>query len=390
MRFPLTLFQFLSILSLFCSYSASAQCLDNQKSSLLTLFGSSPIPSWTPKTDCCVWKGVTCDVSGHVTGLDLTNHGIRAPINSTSLTTLSSLRNLKLSSNLFNSPIPVSISGLSKLTHFNLSNSGFIGHVPVEMSRIKGLESLDLSFSNSLSSLRFKSHDFGHVIGNLSGLRELFLNEVDISSPAPESLGILSNLTSLHLSGCNLTGQFPGKIFQLQNLESTDLSANSLLSGTLPEFPSDSKLQTLSLSSTNFMGELPNSFGNLRYLRRLEVTACNFSGRIPSSLGRISQLSHFAISQNNFSGRFPPIKLPLALFHFLSIFSLLCSNSASAQCLHDQKSSLLTLFGSAPTPFWTSGTDCCLWKGITCDRSGHVTGLDLNLFVKSENFQFAQ
>ncbi|XXG39746.1 hypothetical protein AAC387_Pa01g0623 [Persea americana] len=291
-RFPLTLFQFLSILSLFCSYSATAQCLDNQKSSLLTLFGSSPISSWTPKTDCCVWKGVTCDGSGQVTGLDLTNHGIRAPINSTSLTTLSSLRNLNLSSNLFNSPIPVSISGLSKLTHLNLSNSGFIGHVPVEISRIKGLESLDLSFSNSLSSLRFKSHDFGHVIGNLSGLRELFLNEVDISSPAPELLGILSNLTSLHLSGCNLTGQFPGKIFQLQNLETIDLSANSLLSG-----------------------ELPNSFGNLRYLRRLEVTACNFSGRIPSSLGRISQLSHFTISQNNFSGRVPSLENLTQLEH---------------------------------------------------------------------------
>ncbi|RWR78881.1 receptor-like protein 12 [Cinnamomum micranthum f. kanehirae] len=308
MRFPLTLFQFLSILSLFCSNSASAQCLDNQKSSLLTLFGSSPISSWTPNTDCCIWKGVTCDGSGHVTGLDLTNHGIRAPINSTSLTTLSSLRNLNLSSNLFNSYIPVSISGLSKLTHLNLSNSGFEGHVPVEISHIKGLESLDLSFSSSFPSLRFRSHDFGHVIGNLSGLRELILDGVDISSPAPESLGMLANLTSLHLSLCNLKGEFPVKIFRLQNLETIDLSGNSLLSGTLPEFPSDSKLQILSLSSTSFTGELPNSFGNLRYLRRLEVNACNFSGRIPSSLGRISQLSHFDISLNNFSGQVPSLE----------------------------------------------------------------------------------
>ncbi|KAJ8647595.1 hypothetical protein MRB53_000618 [Persea americana] len=259
MRFPLTVFQFLFILSLSSSNSASAQCLDNQKSSLLTLFGSAPTPSWTPRTDCCSWKGVTCDGSGHVTGLDLTNSSIKASINSTSLTTLSSLRNLNLSLNFFDSSIPVSLSRLSKLTHLNLSNSGFKGHVPVKISLIKSMESLDLSSSilNSYSSLRFSSPALEYVVGNLSLLRELYLDNVDISSP------------------------------------------------------------------------------------------------------------------------FPPMKLPLALFHFLSIFSLLCSNSASAQCLDNQKSSLLSLFGSAPTPFWTPSTDCCLWKGITSDRSGHVTGLDL-------------
>ncbi|KAJ8647620.1 hypothetical protein MRB53_000643 [Persea americana] len=200
MKLPL-FFQFLAIFSILVSTNpTSAQCLDDQKSSLLTLFGSAHPPSWTPNTDCCIhWEGITCDGStGHVTGLDLTNCSIRASINSTSLLSLSSLRNLNLSHNsFFDSSIPTSIGALSNLTHLNLSNSGFKGNVPVEISRVKSLESLDLSFSAfvSLSSLRFSSPDFEYVVGNLSGLRELYLDNVDISSPAPEPLAGLANLS---------------------------------------------------------------------------------------------------------------------------------------------------------------------------------------------------
>ncbi|KAJ8647599.1 hypothetical protein MRB53_000622 [Persea americana] len=294
-----------SIFLFFFSYPTSAQCLDDQKSSLLTLFGSAPTPSWTPRTDCCSWKGVTCDGStGHVTGLNLANSSINASINSTSLLSLSSLRNLNLSHNsFFDSSIPTSIGALSNLTHLNLSNSGFTGNVPVEISRIKSLESLDLSssFLRSLSSLRFSSPDFEYVVGNLSGLRELYLDGVDISSPAPEPLVGLANLRSLHLSSCNLTGAFPVEIFQLRNLKALDLSNNPHLTGNLPEFPFGSRLQILSLSSTNFSGGLPSSFGNLRHLQRLELRACNFSGTIPLSLGGISQLLHLDISYNSFS-----------------------------------------------------------------------------------------
>ncbi|XXG39774.1 hypothetical protein AAC387_Pa01g0646 [Persea americana] len=307
MKLPL-FFQFLSIFSILVSTNpTSAQCLDDQKSSLLTLFGSAHPPSWTPNTDCCIhWEGITCDGStGHVTGLDLTNCSIRASINSTSLLSLSSLRNLNLSHNsFFDSSIPTSIGALPNLTHLNLSNSGFKGNVPVEISRVKSLESLDLSSSVfvSPSSLRFSSPDFEYVVGNLSGLRELYLDNVDISSRAPESLAGLANLTSLHLSSCNLSGAFPVEIFQLRNLEALDLSGNPLLTGNLPEFPQESRLQILSLSGTSFSGGLPPSFGNLRHLQRLELRACNFSGTIPLSLGGISQLLHLDISYNSFSG----------------------------------------------------------------------------------------
>ncbi|KAJ8650905.1 hypothetical protein MRB53_003928 [Persea americana] len=110
-------------------------------------------------------------------------------------------------------------------------NVEVIGLVPVELSLIKSLESLDLScVFNIFKPLRFLGPDFGYVVGNLSGLRELYLDGVNISSPMSESLGLLANLTSLHLRSCNLIGEFPMKIFQLQNLETLDLLINPLLS----------------------------------------------------------------------------------------------------------------------------------------------------------------
>ncbi|RWR78907.1 receptor-like protein 12 [Cinnamomum micranthum f. kanehirae] len=304
MKLPL-FFQFLSIFSILVSTNptSAAQCLEDQKSSLLTLFGSAHPPSWTPNTDCCNhWEGITCDGStGHVTGLGLPNHWIVASINFTSLISLSSLRNLDLSNNFFsNSSIPTSISALSNLTHLNLSNSYFTGYVPVEISRIKSLESLDLS--SSFSFFRFRRPDFEYVVGNLSGLRELYLDNVDISSPAPESLAGLANLRSLHLSWCNLSGAFPVEIFQLRDLETLDLSYNPHLTGTIPSsLGGISQLLHLDISYNSFSGEI-QSLENLTQLIRLDLSSNRFSGRIPS-LGSLKNVIEIVLSNNNFSGR---------------------------------------------------------------------------------------
>ncbi|RWR78892.1 LOW QUALITY PROTEIN: receptor-like protein 12 [Cinnamomum micranthum f. kanehirae] len=253
------------------------------------------------------------------------------------------LQRLELQACYLSGTIP---SALSNLTHLNLSNSGFTGYVPVEISRIKSLESLDLSSSvllnNLSSSLRFSSPDFEYVVGNLSGLRELYLDYVDISSPAPESLAGLANLSSLHLSSCNLTGDFP--VFRLRNLETLDLSNNPHLTGSLPEFPSGSRLQILSLSYTDFMGRLPNSFGNLSHLQRLEVQACNFSGMIPVnlnlshiyfnssipiSISALSNLTHLNLSNSGFTGYVPVEISRIKSLESLDLSSQLNINSLS-------------------------------------------------------------
>ncbi|XXG62601.1 hypothetical protein AAC387_Pa05g0927 [Persea americana] len=308
-----------------------AQCLDDQKSFLLTLFDSEHNDlAWTPNTDCCSWEGITCDSStGHVIGLDLTNQAISGSINSTSLVSISSLQSLNLSLNHFNCSIPSGLESLSNLTHLNLSFSGFTGLVPIEISRMKSLVLLDLSnnryyfdplIADSTYSVGhgkpYSGHppdpdpialpnpDFGYLIGNLTGLRELHLDRVKISAPVPEFIVELVNLSSLHLHACNLSGEFPSKIFHLRNLESLDLSSNRILTGALPEFALNStgRLQIMMLSGTQFSGHLPDSFGNLKFLTELDLGGCYFDGSIPSSMASINQLVHLDLGSNNFSG----------------------------------------------------------------------------------------
>ncbi|KAL9315293.1 hypothetical protein ACSQ67_016294 [Phaseolus vulgaris] len=58
----------------------------------------------------------------------------------------------------------------------------------------------------------------------------------------------------------------------------------------------------------------------------------------------------------------------------------------SGQIVEDQQQSLLKLKNSLKFEqekshklvFWNSSIDCCKWTGVTCDKEGHVIGLDLN------------
>ncbi|KAJ4981276.1 hypothetical protein NE237_032113 [Protea cynaroides] len=87
--------------------------------------------SWNKSTDCCGWKGVTCDGdSGQVTSLNLSNEYISRGIDNSrsSLYNLRDLRSLNLFENYFDdSSMPIR-SGLVELvnwTNLNLSN-GFL------------------------------------------------------------------------------------------------------------------------------------------------------------------------------------------------------------------------------------------------------------------------
>ncbi|CAK7323957.1 unnamed protein product [Dovyalis caffra] len=334
------------------SHSISGQhCIDNERTALLQLkrdlstakpessFTQQPssvslLPSWKPHSNCCSWEGVTChDVSGHVISLDLSSHKLSGTFNSTNFLHLPFLEKLNLANNKFQStPFPSRLDLISSLTHLNFSNSGFSGQVPLDISRLTKLVSLDLSTS-LLDSSKLENPGFERLVKDLSSLRELHLDGVNISAggdewcialtlatpnlqvlslsychlsgPICESLNQLSLLSKLDLSGNNLSSMFPKSIMLLPNLKTLALWANTPLSGTLPEFPIGCKLEVLSLSFTSFSGEIPCSIGNLQSLTKLGVRNCSFSGLIPSSLASLTQLVDLDLSNNRFQGWIP-------------------------------------------------------------------------------------
>ncbi|KAI8557087.1 hypothetical protein RHMOL_Rhmol05G0307400 [Rhododendron molle] len=333
-------------------------------------YSSVKLVNWTQSNDCCQWNGVTCDYFGHVIGLDLSRKSISNGIDhSSALFSLSLLETLNLAYNSLNStPIPSSIGNLTNLRYLNLSNSGFSGQIPTGLSLLTGLVILDLSSKNYLenSSLKIENPNLSTLFGNHDGVKELYLDGVNISangyewgqaisssmpnlrllslsncylsgpidsslrklknlykvnlgnnnlaSPIPDFFANFPNLTVLILSSSSLNGTFPGNILgKVQTLETLNLASNELLNGLLPYFPKNGSLRNLVLSFTSFSGNLPEFIGSLTELRRMsltelrriEIPGCNFSGPIPNSFANLSQLVYLDFSSNNFTGPIP-------------------------------------------------------------------------------------
>ncbi|CAI9301554.1 unnamed protein product [Lactuca saligna] len=356
----------------------SGHCQSEQQSVLIRLkkelhfdsLLSSKLVSWDPNAaDCCTWIGVTCSAGGVVIGLDLSNKTISDGIdNSSALFRLENLETLNLAANNFNStPIPSGFGSLTSLRNLNLSNSGFSGQIPGELSHLTKLQVLDLSSLFSFRSLKLESPNLAMLIKNLTQLKGLYLDSVNISAqksdwcqalssslpdleflslsscqlsgplddslgnlhslsvirlaqnnlstPIPDFFGNFRNLTTLHLGNCNLLGTFPSNVLQLQNLQILDLSINRNLHGSLPDFPVNGSLRSLVLSNTNLSGMIPESIGNLNNLSRIELPNNNFSGGIPKSMENLTQLTYLDLSSNKLTGQIPSFQLCKNLTH---------------------------------------------------------------------------
>ncbi|KAE8811207.1 Receptor-like protein 12 [Hordeum vulgare] len=373
-------------------------CRPDQAASLVQLkqsfifdYSTTTLPSWQTGTDCCLWEGIGCDDGGgRVTVLDLGGCGLYSYSCHAALFNLTSLRYLDLSMNDFGgSRIPASgFQRLSKLTHLNLSYSGFYGQVPIAIGKLKSLISLDLSSRKNIAPDE-TMHTYGIVDGynflvlrepsletlvaNLTNLRELYLDMVDISSSGeewcsglgeavphlqvlsmadcqlqgpihsslsslrsltvinlenngdvsgvvPEFLADFRNLSVLRLSFNDLSGWFPERIFQLKNIRFLDVS-NNRLSGDLPEFSNGTSLETLNLYNNDFSGMIkPGSFSNLLSLKELALDGRSISME-PADLSftKLDSLQNLRLSFLWFSGELGPF------FSWISILKNLTS-----------------------------------------------------------------
>ncbi|XWS51771.1 hypothetical protein CRYUN_Cryun11dG0011700 [Craigia yunnanensis] len=302
--------------------------------------------SWKEDTDCCEWDGVTCDnEKGQVIGLDLSCSWLYGTIPSnSSLFHLPHLQKLNLAFNNFDySKMSSAFGNFASLMYLNLSNTFFSGQIPSQVSHLSKLVSLDLSWNGYQT---FEEHTLKALVQNLTEVRDLFLDGIDMSSINPNVLrNLSSSLKSLSLNSCGLRGKFPENIFHLPNLKLLKLGNNEKLSLNLPQFNRSSRLEVLDLShmsiffrelfdsignllslehlvtsSANFSGRLPDSIGNLVSLKHLDLRESNLWGSIPRSIGNLWQLSFVDMSNNNFSGQIPSSLTNLTQLESLSIW----------------------------------------------------------------------
>ncbi|GLT50370.1 hypothetical protein SLA2020_238600 [Shorea laevis] len=112
---------------------------------------------------------------------------------------------------------------------------------------------------------------------------------------------------ALGLPSQSLSGTLSPMIGNLTNLQ-TVLLQNNAISGSIPETIGKlEKLQTLDLSSNKFSGEIPSSLGNLKNLNYLRLNNNSLTGSCPESLSNIHGLTLVDLSYNNLSGSLPKI-----------------------------------------------------------------------------------
>ncbi len=119
-------------------------------------------------------------------------------------------------------------------------------------------------------------------LGDLAGLKGLYLSENDLSGPIPASLGNLTQLEHLVLSNNDLSGPIPPSLGNLIRLEHLEISNNDLT------------------------GAIPASFGNLTRLGFLLLFKNGLSGAIPPELGNLTGLEELHLFENpDLSGPLP-------------------------------------------------------------------------------------
>ncbi|KAL1155494.1 hypothetical protein V6Z11_A08G028100, partial [Gossypium hirsutum] len=311
------------------------------------------IESWNKSIDCCSWEGVECDnVTGHVIGIDLSHSCLVGSLfannslsqlhnlqwldlssnnlegflleNTSSLFHFHGLRRLNLADNAFDGAISTELFiQLVSLTHLNLSSNGFYGLIPHNINLLSSLVSLDLS-SYGLD-LRFDSQGFDMLARNLTKLRNLVLDTVDMSDVA---------LTPFLNFGCKLHGEFPTQVFQLPNLKVLYLSENESLTGFLPNTSWSSGLE----------GSIPASFGNLTQIISVDLSGNSLEGQIPDVFGNLRKLTFLSFSSCSLSG-----PLPITIFNLTKITRPLPNHVSELQLLEELGLSNNSISGVVPS-----------------------------------------
>ncbi|KAK4791530.1 hypothetical protein SAY86_031943 [Trapa natans] len=127
----------------------------------------------------------------------------------------------------------------------------------------------------------------------------------------------------------SLSGTLSATIRNLTNLRQVLLQNNNITGCIPPGLGSLPRLQTLDLSNNHLSGLIPDSLGQLSSLQYLRLNNNSLSGAFPVSLAKVPQLAFLDLSYNNLSGPVP--NFPARTFNIIGN-PLICGRDSSKGC----------------------------------------------------------
>ena len=290
---------FQTLLCFLIATQLQAQCQEQDYLTLRALYLNTGGDNWTNNdnwldslqfinnpvmplgTDVGTWYGVTTDLDGCVTCIDMDgNPDCAWPADGGNNLTgsipaeiglLSELKILRLRDNELSGSIPSEIGDLTNLTYLGLVSNEISGEIPPEILGLTNLESLSLGANN--------------LVGNI-----------------PPELASLNNLSFLNLAFNELSGMIPPELSQLTQLDILWLSSNQLTGSIPPELSLLTNLVELFLSDNQLVGTIPIGLSNLSELVKLDLSDNQLTGNIPSEIGNLSNMTYLRLSNNQLEG----------------------------------------------------------------------------------------
>ncbi|XP_051127671.1 polygalacturonase inhibitor-like [Andrographis paniculata] len=295
--------------------SSSEKCNPDDKKVLLSIKQAFNNPyhlaSWDPKTDCCTWYVVECDLQTHrisqfhlfaadISGQippaiadlpylkSLMFHKI-ANLTGTippALVKLTRLQSLTISWTNISGPIPSFLGNMTTLTSLDLSFNSFSGSIPPSLARLRNLSGMRLDRNRLTGSI---PDSFGDLSPNL---QYLYLSHNQISGMIPHGWGGL-NFTLIELQRNRLEGDISILFGENKTIQIADFSRN-MLEFDISNVKFPDSLSTLDLNHNRITGRLPEGLAKSDFLF-LNVSYNRLCGPIPvgGSLQKLEYTSFF-------------------------------------------------------------------------------------------------
>ena len=259
------------------------------RAALVALYDATGGANWTINTNWSTtaalseWYGVTTDVDGRVTELDLADNNLSGEIPA-KLGELTSLQFLYLNQNMLSGEIPVELGSLTGLRILYLWGNELSGAIPVKLGSLTSLQQLYLG-GNKLSGA------IPVELGGLTSLQELSLAQNMLRGEIPVELGNLTSLRRLYLWGNELSGAIPVELRKLTSLQELSLRNNELRGEIPAELGDLTNLRILNLRDNELRGATPVELGDLTNLQELKLSGnTDLTGTIPLGLMNLDDL----------------------------------------------------------------------------------------------------
>ena len=200
------------------------------------------------------------------------------------------------------------VDGARRVTLLNLERQGIDGTLPAALGGLTGLSELRLSWRNQLTG------SIPPELGQLTRLAYLGLARNHLTGPIPPELGAIGpQLTSLVVSGpqplpagIGLTGSIPPQLGNLSGLKYLYLDGNRLTGSIPTRLRWLTDLRGLYLSKNQLSGAIPTQLGSLSMLTYLLLTDNQLTGAIPTQLEDLHSLRKVYLRNNGgFTGCVP-------------------------------------------------------------------------------------